>query len=83
MIDSPCVNVCRMSPEHSLCAGCWRTLDEIARWSIMREEERARVIVAVAERRALFGPISGTAQPAASDTETIPVNAIRNPGGER
>jgi predicted Fe-S protein YdhL (DUF1289 family) len=75
MIASPCVNVCRMDPELGVCAGCLRTLDEIARWSIMRDEERARVVSAVAARRALSGPSPGAALPAASVTEAAPLEA--------
>lgn len=30
---SPCIAVCRMSDDTGYCAGCWRTLDEIADWS--------------------------------------------------
>ena len=34
-----------------VCAGCLRTLDEIARWSDMTDEERTAVLVAVGVRR--------------------------------
>ena len=33
VVDSPCVNVCRMTPDRSHCEGCFRTLDEIRIWS--------------------------------------------------
>jgi len=52
-IDSPCVQVCVIHPEAGLCTGCYRTLDEIARWSKMTPEERAditQVLVARAPR---------------------------------
>ncbi|WP_082485867.1 MULTISPECIES: DUF1289 domain-containing protein [unclassified Acidovorax] len=32
-VASPCISVCRMSPDHSHCEGCFRTLDEIRLWS--------------------------------------------------
>jgi hypothetical protein len=32
-----------MDPEHGLCLGCRRTLDEIARWGQMSEAERERI----------------------------------------
>ena len=32
-LPSPCVSVCRMSADGSLCEGCFRSLDEIRRWS--------------------------------------------------
>jgi predicted Fe-S protein YdhL (DUF1289 family) len=43
-VKSPCVKVCRMDPERGLCLGCARTLDEIARWGGMSDEERARIM---------------------------------------
>jgi predicted Fe-S protein YdhL (DUF1289 family) len=52
MVESPCVEVCRMDPAKEVCAGCWRTLDEIAGWRDMTDAERAAVLAAVAERRA-------------------------------
>lgn len=42
-IDSPCVKICVVHPEARLCIGCHRTLDEIAQWSKMSAEDRARV----------------------------------------
>ncbi|WP_299316981.1 DUF1289 domain-containing protein [uncultured Halomonas sp.] len=38
---SPCIKVCR--PVGDTCLGCWRTLDEIARWSRMNDAEREAV----------------------------------------
>lgn len=79
MIASPCVNVCQISPELGLCAGCLRTLDEIARWSIMRDEERAGVIAAVAKRRAWYGRSDPATRSAASVTENHPAQAHNHP----
>ncbi len=42
-IDSPCVKICVVHPEARLCIGCHRTLDEIAQWSKMSDENRTRV----------------------------------------
>ncbi|MCO4094783.1 MAG: DUF1289 domain-containing protein [Acidovorax sp.] len=33
LVPSPCISVCRMSPDRSHCEGCFRTLDEIRVWS--------------------------------------------------
>lgn len=52
MIPSPCLQICRLDPNRTLCVGCGRTLDEIARWSSMSDAER----LAVWERLALFNP---------------------------
>ena len=43
-IESPCVRVCLIHPEARLCVGCYRTADEIARWSRMTPEERRTVM---------------------------------------
>jgi predicted Fe-S protein YdhL (DUF1289 family) len=40
-----------MDPLRAVCIGCCRTLDEIARWSGMDEEERAGVMGELAARR--------------------------------
>ncbi|WP_147867651.1 DUF1289 domain-containing protein [Stieleria maiorica] len=37
--QSPCVDHCALDAAQT-CLGCFRTLDEIARWSVMSEEER-------------------------------------------
>jgi hypothetical protein len=42
-VPSPCVNVCRMNDATGLCAGCLRTLDEIACWSGYTREEKLAV----------------------------------------
>ncbi|MGH6888955.1 MAG: DUF1289 domain-containing protein [Rhizomicrobium sp.] len=48
---SPCIRVCAIDPESGLCAGCRRTLDEIARWSVMSDTERLRVMRALPSRQ--------------------------------
>jgi predicted Fe-S protein YdhL (DUF1289 family) len=37
-LDSPCVNVCTIKDD--LCIGCGRTLEEIANWTAMTNDER-------------------------------------------
>ena len=44
MIVSPCVKVCQMDPRVSQCAGCKRTLAEIAAWGSMSDAERQAVM---------------------------------------
>jgi predicted Fe-S protein YdhL (DUF1289 family) len=43
-IESPCIDVCRIDSHSSLCAGCGRSLDEIAQWRSLSESERRRVM---------------------------------------
>jgi predicted Fe-S protein YdhL (DUF1289 family) len=40
-----------MDPRRGLCLGCARTLDEIARWSAMSDEQRERVLLELPERK--------------------------------
>ena len=40
---SPCIGVCSIDPR-GLCEGCHRTLDEIARWSLIGDDERLRLM---------------------------------------
>ena len=42
--DSPCVNICIVHPQANICTGCFRTIDEISRWSNMSETERKGII---------------------------------------
>jgi predicted Fe-S protein YdhL (DUF1289 family) len=41
-VESPCINVCTLDAD-SICIGCGRSIDEIARWSRMSSDERRRV----------------------------------------
>ena len=50
-MSSPCIKVCQMDPVRGVCIGCCRTLDEIARWGGMSEQERGAIMETLAERR--------------------------------
>ncbi len=49
-VPSPCLSVCRMSPASELCEGCFRTLDEIAAWSRMGDDDKRAVWALIAQR---------------------------------
>lgn len=49
-IESPCVRICVVHPEARICTGCYRTMDEIARWSRMPPEERREIMATLPER---------------------------------
>ena len=49
-VPSPCISVCRMDAVTGWCEGCFRTLDEIACWGMMSDEEREEVVGKLAER---------------------------------
>lgn len=48
---SPCINVCRMDVASGWCAGCLRTIDEIAAWARLDEDGRRAVRDAIERRR--------------------------------
>ena len=39
-VPSPCISVCQMNPATHLCSGCYRTVEEIAAWSGLDDEQR-------------------------------------------
>lgn len=49
--ESPCVRICVVHPTEKICTGCYRTLDEIARWSRMDSSERAEIMEALPARK--------------------------------
>lgn len=53
-IESPCIRVCVVHPEAGICTGCFRTTDEIARWSGMSPTERRQIMAALPDRAGLL-----------------------------
>ena len=51
-VSSPCISVCRIDPVTGWCEGCLRTLDEIAQWGSMPDEQRSAIWTALPIRRA-------------------------------
>jgi predicted Fe-S protein YdhL (DUF1289 family) len=49
-IQTPCNKVCTIDPASRLCAGCGRSLDEIAGWTALTDAERARVMAQLPQR---------------------------------
>jgi predicted Fe-S protein YdhL (DUF1289 family) len=41
-----------MNPQTQLCEGCFRTIDEIAAWSAMTNDEKRAVLARLAQRGA-------------------------------
>jgi predicted Fe-S protein YdhL (DUF1289 family) len=48
----PCTRQCGVSSSTGLCRGCFRKLDEIAKWDQMDDAARIEVLEAVSERKA-------------------------------
>jgi predicted Fe-S protein YdhL (DUF1289 family) len=54
-VPSPCINVCRMDERSGLCAGCFRTIDEIACWSGYAREDKLAVLAKLEARKRTAG----------------------------
>ena len=54
-VPSPCVSICVMDAPTGLCAGCYRTLDEIAGWIDLRADRRRAIVAELALRRSVYG----------------------------
>lgn len=50
-VVSPCNKICTLDSRGDYCIGCGRTLDEIARWYAMTDEERALVMHRLGEAK--------------------------------
>jgi predicted Fe-S protein YdhL (DUF1289 family) len=55
-IVTPCIKVCIVDPESSLCLGCYRTLMEIGGWARLAEDERVRLMAELPARRSRIRP---------------------------
>ncbi len=67
-VESPCISVCRMDGASNLCEGCLRTLDEIACWGGMSDQEKLWVCDEIALRKKLFGARATELTPLISDS---------------
>ena len=55
-IRTPCIQVCVLDDESGLCLGCLRTLDEIAGWARLADEDRTRIMAGLEARRGRVRP---------------------------
>jgi predicted Fe-S protein YdhL (DUF1289 family) len=51
IIKSPCIKVCEIDHLSGFCVGCFRTLEEIGKWTVMGEGEKENVLKEVAFRK--------------------------------
>lgn len=61
-IKTPCVKVCFVDPAAGLCVGCFRTMDELGRWTKYSDAEREAILAALPQREARYAAQSGTSQ---------------------
>ena len=55
-IATPCIKVCVVDGESGLCMGCYRQLSEVAGWTRLTDDERARIMAELPARRAQIRP---------------------------
>lgn len=54
-VSSPCIDICRLSPETGWCMGCLRTVEEIRAWPQADRGVRLAILERIAARRAATG----------------------------
>ena len=59
-VPSPCISICRMEASSGWCEGCLRTIDEIAVWSVLDEDEKRAVWALLPQRRELLAAAKDT-----------------------
>ena len=55
-VTSPCVSICKMDEATGWCEGCLRTLDEIALWSVLDDDDKRSVWSLLPQRLAALPP---------------------------
>ena len=53
-IQSPCIKLCVIHPEARICAGCYRSIEEIGGWSSMTDAQRSEIMQALPDRKPLL-----------------------------
>lgn len=71
-IWSPCIKVCFVDPPSRQCVGCFRTLEELGRWTKMTDAEREAVRPMLEVRKAEYLAKRGTKAPAAKPAAPSP-----------
>jgi predicted Fe-S protein YdhL (DUF1289 family) len=49
-MQSPCISLCRIDSHTCVCEGCYRTLEEIAKWRSMTDDRKREVAEAAFQR---------------------------------
>ncbi len=50
MVESPCINICKLDQATGLCIGCLRSVDEIRAWRDATSEQKLAIIEAARQR---------------------------------
>lgn len=43
-IETPCRKICKINKKTELCEGCFRTIEEIARWATFTSAQRKQIM---------------------------------------
>ena len=62
MIESPCINICKLDPNTDLCLGCNRTIEEITNWSTMNDSNKKKILIRVKSDTTFQSKISPSTQ---------------------
>jgi predicted Fe-S protein YdhL (DUF1289 family) len=54
-VASPCTSICTIDGATGLCAGCFRTLDEIASWIDLSDVQRRSLLAELVARQRRLG----------------------------
>ena len=55
-IVTPCIKLCIIDGQSGLCMGCYRQLTEVAAWQKLSDDDRARIMEELPDRRARIAP---------------------------
>ncbi|MBK8102926.1 MAG: DUF1289 domain-containing protein [Cellvibrionales bacterium] len=55
LIASPCISICALDAD-DVCVGCYRSGQEITRWSVADNTERRAILASAAERARAVNP---------------------------
>jgi predicted Fe-S protein YdhL (DUF1289 family) len=69
-VRSPCISVCRIDEATGYCAGCYRTIEEIAGWGMMSDERKSSVWQELRRRRATLEPVVAPTEPPPLDVQS-------------
>ena len=61
-VRSPCISICEMDEASGFCAGCARTIDEIAGWGTYSDSQRRAVLACLPARHAHIREASSDGQ---------------------
>jgi predicted Fe-S protein YdhL (DUF1289 family) len=55
LLASPCVSICALDAE-DICVGCYRSAQEITRWSVADNTERKKILESASQRAQAANP---------------------------